>query len=103
MTPRPKQATKLRDVCIHTRACVPLTGTLTPLLTSPLRKEPLVLTFVVSPTPAVSLSDTPCQIMKLILSADRVRVVGDEMRDALILTRTEYLLTAVCEVGSGVD
>ena len=28
MTPRPKQATKLRDVCIHTRAGMPLTGTL---------------------------------------------------------------------------
>ena len=32
MTSRPKQATKLRVVCIHTRACVPPTGTLTPVL-----------------------------------------------------------------------
>ena len=32
MTPRPKQATMLRDVCIYAHAGVPLTGTLTPLL-----------------------------------------------------------------------
>ena len=32
MTPRPKQATRLRYVCIYAHAGVPLTGTLTPLL-----------------------------------------------------------------------